>query len=251
MVDLTNIDSKLLIGILTPTLLAVGYFYRARKESIKNRKTALYILLEIWHRISVFYRKDFDDVFEKVVKEIKKQFPSENISESEILASKNHFTPILMEAARGIALSDLDSYQERYQEAVSLISSDDPIFAYKISSASKTKKFLKFLDSYLEKSLAPIEENEIGSMLSQSLKSHMTKHAELDSIKDLESDIRRLSLKVGIFTYISSAYIIKKRRSNLAIIDNGEVENLVTNVLAPAMTEFNKSIQPTANASAD
>ena len=121
--DLTNIDSKLLIGILTPTFLVVGYFYRARKDSIKNRKIALYILLEIWHRISVFYRKDFDDVFEKMVKEIKKQFPGENISESQILASKNHLTPILMETARGIALSDLDSYQERYQEAVSLISS--------------------------------------------------------------------------------------------------------------------------------
>ncbi|WCN10715.1 hypothetical protein [Marinomonas mediterranea] len=249
--DLTNIDSKLLIGVMTPILLAVGYFYRARKESIKNRKIALYILLEIWHRISVFYRKDFDDVFEQIIKEIKRQFPTENISESEICASKAYFTPILIEAARGIALSDLDSYQEKYQEAVSLISSDDPIFAYKISSASKTKKFLKFLDSYLERSLAPIEESEIGSMLSQSLKSHMTKHAELDSIKDLESDIRRLSLKVGVFTFFSSAYIIRKRRSNLATIESREVENLVANVLAPAMTEFNKSIQETANASVD
>jgi len=240
-----------MIGVITSILLAVGYFYRARKESIKNRKVALYILLEIWHRISVFYRKDFDDVFEQIVREIKRQFPAENISESEISASKAHFTSILIETARGIALSDLDSYQERYQEAVSLISSDDPVFAYKISSASKTKKFLKFLDSYLEKSLAPIEENKIGGVLSQSIKSHMTKHAELDSIKDLESDIRRLSLKVGVFTFFSSAYIIRRRRSNLATIENKEVENLVANVLAPAMTEFNKSIQPTANASAD
>lgn len=249
--DLTNIDSKLLIGVITPILFAIGYLYRSRKESIKNRKVALYILLEIWHRISVFYRKDFDDVFEQIIREIKRQFPSENISESEISASKAHFTPILIETARGIALSDLDGYQERYQEAVSLISSDDPIFAYKISSASKTKKFLKFLDSYLEKSLAPIEENEIGSVLSKSLKSHMTKHAELDSIKDLESDIRRLSLKVGVLTFLSSAWLIRKRKSNLAKIGSGEVENLVANVLAPAMTEFNKSIQPTANASAD
>lgn len=249
--DLTNLDSKLTIGVISPMLLAIGYFYRARKESIKNRKAALYILLEIWHRISVFYRKDFDDVFEQIVREIKRQFPAENISESEISASKAHFTPILIETARGMALSDLDSYQERYQEAVSLISSDDPVFAYKISSASKTKKFLKFLDSYLEKSLAPIEENAIGSVLSQSLKSHLTKRAELDSIKDLESDIRRLSLKVGVFTFFSSAYIIRRRRSNLASIENKEVENLVANILAPAMTEFNKSIQPTANASAD
>lgn len=37
MVDLTNIDSKLLLGILTPILLAAGYFYCSRKESIKNR----------------------------------------------------------------------------------------------------------------------------------------------------------------------------------------------------------------------
>ncbi|MCL2915740.1 hypothetical protein L2725_18455 [Shewanella corallii] len=249
--DLANIDSKVLIGLITPILLAIGYFYRARKENIKNKKIALYILLEIWHRISVFYRKDFDDVFEQVVKEIKRQFPDANISDSEISASKKHFTPILVETARGIALSDLENYQERYQEAISLISSDDPIFAYKITSASQTKKFLKFLDSYLEKSLAPIEENEIGNALSQSLKSHMTKHVEIDSIKDLESDIRKLSLKVSFFTFLSSVYIIRKRRSNLASIGSGEVENLVANVLTPAMTEFNETIQPSANRPTD
>ncbi len=248
---LTTIDSKVLIGVITPILLAVGYFYRARKEHIKSRKIALYILLEIWHRISIFYRQDFDDVFDQIIKEVKTQLPHENISESEISAIKAHFTPMLIETTRGIALSDLESYQERYQEAVSLISSDDPIFAYKISSASKTKKFLKFLDTYLERSLAPIEENDIGSVLSQSLKSHMTKHAELDSIKDLESDIRKLSFKVGFFTYLSSVCTIRKRRRKLATIRDGEVENLVANILAPAIAELNQSTQPTANATAD
>lgn len=240
--DLTNIDSKLFIGLLTPILLAVGYFYRARKESIKNRKVALFFLLEIWHRVSVFYRNDFDDFFDKIVRETKRHFPDEDISESEIIASKAHFTPILIETVREIAFSDLENYQEMYQEAVSLISSYDPFFAYKISSASKTKKFLKFLDSYLEKSLAPIEENAIGSALSKSLKSHVTERAELDSIRDLESDIRKLSLKIGVFTFFSSAYIIRRRKSSLAKIENKDVEDLVANVLAPAMTEFTKSI---------
>ncbi len=251
MVDLINIDNKLLIGILTPVLLAVGYFYRSRRENIKNRKIALYILLEVWHRISVFYRKDFDDVFDQLAIEIKKQFPAENISENDIRASRNYFTPILIETARGIALSDFDDYQERYQEAVSLISSDDPIFAYKVGSASKTKKFLMFLDSYLARSLSPLEETGVGSKLSQSLKSHMTRSAELESIKDLESDIRKLSLKVSVFAYLSSAHLIKKRKNNISKIDNGELENLVKDILTPALAEFNKSIQPTDKASAD
>lgn len=251
MANIANIDGSLLIGILTPILLAIGYFYRSRKESIKNRKIALYILLEIWHRISAFRRTDFDDVFDKLFYEIKKQFPEENISVNDLKESKRHFTPILIENIREIAISDLDSYQDKYQEAVSLISSDDPIFAYKINSASKTKKFLKFIDSYLEQSLESIRENEIGNKLSQSLKSHLTKHTEIDSIKDLESDIRILSLKVGIFTYFSSAYIIRKRKGKLTKFDNGTIENLVKNVLTPAMIEFKKSIQPIANATVD
>lgn len=238
MIDLANIDSKLLIGILTPTLLAAGYFYRSRKESIKNRKIALYILLEIWHRVSAFYRKDFDDVFDQLFNELKKQFPGEDLSESELITSKSHFTPILIEATRGMAFSDLDSYQEKYQEAVSLISSDNPIFAHKINSSSKTRELLSFLDGYLEKSLEPIEESEVGSKLSQSLKSRITRHAELDAIKDLESDIRKLSFKIGIFTYLSSANLIKKRKHALTTFDKDALQNLVKNTLIPAIAEY-------------
>ncbi|KUJ73977.1 hypothetical protein AVO42_00725 [Thiomicrospira sp. XS5] len=247
MIDFTSIYNNILIAVLSPALFAIGYLYRSRKENLKNRKIALYILLEIWHRISIFYKKNFDDVFDQIVSEIKEQFPREDISENEIRESKNYFTPILMEKVREMALSDLDNFQEKYQEAVSLISSDDPIFAYKIGSASETKKFLKFLDSYLEKSFSPIEENDIGNKLSQSLKTNMTRHAELRAIKDLETDIKKLSFKVSLSTYLSSIYTIRTRRKKLAKLKNSEVKNLVKNILTPAVTDFNKSISPSAN----
>ena len=251
MINLSNISTSLLIGILSPVLLAIGYFYRSRQESKKSKKIALYMLMEIWHRMSVFYRRNFDDAFEQIFMEIKKQFPNESISESEIEASKAHFTPILMETARKSALSDLDGYQEKYQQVVALISPDDPIFAYKISSASKTKRFLNFLDSYLNKSLEVIEKEGIAGMtLSETLKTHVTEHVQLDSIKDLESDIRRLSLKISLYTYTSCILAIRKRKKKLNKLSENDIENLVANVLAPAMKEFNKKMQPTPNGAA-
>jgi len=239
---------KIFVAVLSPILLVAGYFYRARQDKKKNQKVALYILMEIWHRMSIFHRRDFDDVFDRIITEIKRQFPGENITEGDIESSKAHFTPILIKTAHKAALSDIVGYQEKYQEAVSLISSDDPIFAYKVSSAGNTKRFLSFLDAYLNMVLKPVEdEGHLGMTLSSTFKTHMSAHAGLDSIKDLESDIRKLSWKIGIFTFISCLFTIRKRRKTLRNLGSKEVENMVANVLAPAMREFNKKMQPTAD----
>ena len=241
MIDFIDFDKSLLIGILSPFLLAVGYFYRSRKENKRNRKLALYTLLEIWHRVSIFYRKDFDDAFDLVFIELRKQFPNERITEVEIEASKAHFSPLITEILRTTALSGLTGYQDKYQDVISLISEDDPIFAYKISAASKTKRFLGFLDSYFEKTLESIENGSAESQhLAETLKSHMAEHAKLDCINDLEADIKILSFKVSIYTWLSCIYTIKKRRKSLKSIENHEVEALVKNIIAPAINEFSK-----------
>lgn len=83
--------------------------------------------------------------------------------------------------------------------------------------------------------------------LSETLKTHVTEHAQIDSIKDLESDIRRLSFKISLYTYISCLLSIRKRKKKLNKLSKNDIENLVANVLAPAMKEFNKKMQPTPN----
>lgn len=237
---------KLFLGIFTPTLLAAGYFYRARKEKRDNLKKALYILLEVWHRMAVLYRNDFDSYFDAITAEIIRKVPEEEFTEEQSKASKEYFTPILMNTVQAAAFSDIEHYQESFDEAVKLIAINDPFFAYDIGSVGKTKKFLKTLDSYLEEAFEPLE-NEGGDslVLSNTLKDHMSSHASLEVLSDLEKDIRRLSFRVGISSYIKSLSVIRKRKERLQGFSKKEIRELVDTVLFPAMEEFNKQRQAT------
>lgn len=244
MIDLITAYPKLFLGIFTPLLLVLGYFYRVRIEKKKNKKLALYLLMEIWHRMSVFYRQDFDDIFEKFLNEIKKKLPGQQISDEEISTSKVQFLPIISDLINNSALSDLEDYQERYQQAVSLISEDDPIFAYKISSASNTKKFLAAIDAYINKSLAAFETAEEDKILAGILKKNLTGNINLDAIQDLEKHIKHLAMKISIITYFKSISAIKKRKKNLQTIDDETVEEIMAKILMPSIHEYVKKSNP-------
>lgn len=246
MLEFISSYPKLFLGVFTPALLATGYFYRARKEKNDNLKKALYILLEIWHRMAVLYRKDFDSYFDAITAEIIKKVPEEEFTEEQRKASKEYFTPILMNTVQTAAFSDIEHYQDSFDEAVKLIAINDPFFAYDIGSGGKTKIFLKTLDSYLEDALQPLEnEGGDGLVLSNTLKDQLSSHASLDALSDLEKDINRLSFRVGIITYIKSFSVIRKRKERLQGFTKKEVSELVDSVLFPVIEEFNKQRQAT------
>lgn len=196
--------------------------------------------------MAVLYRNDFDSYFDAIIAEIMKKVPEEEFTEEQRKASKEHFTPILINTVQRAAFSDIEHYQESFDEAVKLIAINDPFFAYDIGSGGKTKKFLKTLDSYLEEALQPLE-NEGGDslVLSNTLKDHMSSHASLEVLSDLEKDISRLSSRVGITSYIKSFSVIRKRKERLQGFSKKEVRELVDTVLFPAMEIFNKQRQAT------
>lgn len=241
MLELIRSNPKIVIGIVTPLLLAIGYFFRTRWESKKNRKLALYSLMEIWHRVSVFYKSDFDDVFDKLVDELRKYYPQEEMSNESTEAAKAVLTPILLRATRQTAFSDLDGYIDSYQEAISLIASDDPIPAYRISCASNTRKILEFLDNYLGQVLTGLKEPTARSPLFDVLRDSMTEQMQVNSLKDLESDIKRLSIRVSLHTYLATIRVIRKRKRWVERVDDALVSEMVTNVLLPVLSKLNKT----------
>lgn len=237
---------KVAIGIFTPMMVAVGYLIRMRWESNKNRKLALYSLMEIWHRVSVFYRSNFDDVFELLAAEVGKHCPTEAISAENADAARKVLTPILVQSARQAALSDLDGYLDSYEEAILLIAGDDPMLAYKINSAGNTKKILVFLDSYLEQLFTNGEKLGARSPSHAVLRESMSEHMQTDALKTLESDIKRLSLKISFLTFLVSKRAIRKRKNQLERVDDDSVSEIVANVLVPMLANLDKGLRDTA-----
>ncbi|MCG7984929.1 MAG: hypothetical protein JAY90_19525 [Candidatus Thiodiazotropha lotti] len=233
---------KIAVAILTPILLATGYFYRLRKERLGNLKATLFTLLEIWHKMSVFYRKDFDGIFDTLINELLKVIPEEEFTETQRAATKEYFTPIIKQSTQSYALSDFERYADSFDSVVKNVSISDPFFAYKINSSGKIKSYLTRLDSYLATAMKPLDdEGGDSGLLSQTLKVHITSHAALGVLNELESAVKELSLKVGILTYFQARTTIKKRKILLNEFSPKEAKDLIEKVLLPAMNEFNKS----------
>jgi|GEM_PF-3237539 len=246
MFELISSNPKLFIGVFAPLMLAMGYFYRARREKKENLRKALYILLEIWHRMAVLYRQNFDSMFDVFAKEIRKAAPEEEFTVEQQEATRKYFTPILLGVARSSAFSDMDDFQELFDEAVRLISVDDPLFAYHIGSAGKTKKFLSEFNGYVDNTLKPLDEEGGDSLiLSSAIKSHISLHVSKDVLIDLEKNVRRIAFRVGIITFLKSCSVIRARKNKLEKFSESEIKELVGTVLAPMLLEFNKQRQAT------
>lgn len=247
MLDLVAKHPTLTVGLGTPALLAVGYLFRVWRESKRTVRYALYALLEIWHRLSVFYRTDFDDFFEKVFREIQRQIPDAALADDQREAVRQHYSPVLERHLQQQALSDLESFESQFADAVSSLSADAPILAYRVNAATKTRKFLRFLESYLDEALRPLAtESEDGRAAADALRFELEAFAPIDRLGDLEKDLRALAWRVGPVSYLRVRRLIPRRRKIVQEISNEEIEAMVTNILLPALHRLNKQMQSAA-----
>lgn len=237
--DLLIIDTKVIVVIISTLALCLGYFYRWRIENKKNRKIALYYLLEVWHRLSIFSKTSFSEAFDELGVQLKLHLPDITFPPEELEQVKKHFDPILIAKTREVAASDLSDIEESFQEAIALIASDDPIFAYELNSSGKTKKLLSFIEDYINDSVNdPIDGVLDSEVFRTNLKSKMTDKAMMESVSDLESDILKLSAKISIFTYFRCKRVIKKRRDLIAEVDTSQIDELMQDILIPLIKEM-------------
>ncbi len=234
----------LLVAVVSSVLVSAGYLIRARIDNRKNRKLALYSLLEIWHRLSVFYIDDFDPIFDRIMREMQRHFPLEDFSSSSTADAKAAINPILLRISREAALSDVDGYSDSYQGAIQLVASDDPILAYRFSSASSTKKLLGMMDDYFESVLSTLETTSSEGSLFGTMRDTVTNRLLAESIKGLEADIRRLSWKISLGTFVESCMAIRRRKKNLEESDDPLIKDLVAGILVAAVKKHVQMTQP-------
>lgn len=193
--------------------------------------------------MTALLKVEFDKEFKVIFGEMKRHFPNENISDEQIAAIKEYASPILLRNLHGMMLSDYGNFEKAYLEAVKKVSKDDPILAYKVSSASKTRKLLTVMDKYLDEVLSPLEGD--GSIeFASLLKKHVQSYAKKDLVLDLENNIKSLSRRVSIFAYSKVYMVIRKRRSTLDNSAQEEIGKLVKEVLVPAMIEIKEKVPP-------
>jgi hypothetical protein len=238
----------LALGIIGPILLAIGYIYRGRAERYDNRREALYLLLGIWHRMTIVSKNSFDEIFDAVFDRLRAKFPQHPMSSEELKAIKSYFTPILTRELRAKALEDFDSLHEAYAKAVKLISKSDPVLAYRLDSASSTKKRLAYLESYMTEAFKPLDQRGMeAAAFADNLREGLSTHAEKNATAEIEKSLRGLALHVSTYTYFSIYLLILRRHKKLHAVDPVRIEQLLNEVLIPALGDPSKWFKPTVS----
>ena len=229
---------ELTIAILSPALLALGYFYRVRVEKRSNLREALYLLLEIWHRVSVLSARSPESMIETLAERMRALYPTANISETEMQATKAHFIPILRRLIRGHALSDMEGLQDAYTKVIHLVARSHPIYAYRLESAMTVKKRFAFLDQYLDEALQPLDvQGGQASVFAAKLRERIGDHAGKDATLDLEKSLRGLAWRVSFASLVEVHRLIKKRRNLLVTDSAAEIDKLLLVILSPMITD--------------
>lgn len=222
----------------------VGYYYRAWREQQDNFREALYLLLEIWHRFSTVFNSPINELIGIVVARLEVRLGVQ-FSEQEKAAIRTHFMPILENTMRKLAMEGVESLHGAYDRVVQLISRSDPLLAYDLAAASAIKRGLAFIDQCLEEAFRPLDaEGEQAKVFADSLREGAKAKVETEALEELEKNLRRVAMKLGILAWLKVVLRIRSRRR---LLEQGprpeEFDQLLEQVLVPAISASNSHIE--------
>jgi hypothetical protein len=250
-VDWIQANPQLAVALTGTFFAVVGYYYRAWREKQENLREALYLLLEIWHRSSAVSNAPIKKLFDVLIARIRVRIPDVPFSEQEEAATRAYFSPILERTIQSHAMDGIEGLHGAYDKVIQLISRTDPLFAYDLDSASSTKRRLAFLDEYLQEAFGALHaQGGAARPFTDSIRVVLKDEAHKDAMNQLEKNLRRLGARLGPLTWLKIMIRIVKRRNFLR---NGpsvaEFDQLIENVLLPAIMTSSKVLQPTDPAS--
>jgi len=227
-----SLNLEIMVALVGLVGAALGYLLRKRLESRENLKQSLYLMLEIWHRVTILGWKSHDQLFDLVIDSITKKHGKEVISQEEIDAAKAHFIPVLRTTMVSQALEGFDNLHEAHAQVIKLVAKSDPVLAYSLESGSNTRKKLAFIDQYLKESFQELDQQGGESAIfSAKIQNHTQTQVQKAVQLQIESDLKKLALRVSLFTCLRVRRLILNRKKMLSGVSNDELDDF----LAPIM----------------
>lgn len=209
-------NPKLADAMMALITFVIGYLYRARRESKLNKNLALYQLMELWHRLSPLYIEDYGDKIASVMSRMQSDGDWGALSNDEARVFESHLERAMRSSLRLHAVTGSIGFQEKFSELVSLLSREDPLFAYRLGAGGSIVEILSLLDGYMDNATNVLDggEGDVELIRSQ-MKDALSDYVLLDMLGEIEKDIRILSWKIGLMSYLKSVRAIKLRKRKL------------------------------------
>jgi hypothetical protein len=207
-----------------------GQWLKGRKDDKKIKKTVLYNLLETYH---IFKRLDNADIINQITEIVFKKIPKGEQTEE---LKKNLFTYYnltLQELNEDHIAEELNNLENSFTKSVDDLSKVDPIRAYRLKGKTRIINVFDWLDDYFEnlKNNFPADAIEIENATDK-LIDKIRPEIITGAIKDLEEEIKKISLNISLITRYKANKIIRIHNKPAREEDKAKVEVFLNNYLA-------------------
>ncbi|MBX2952087.1 MAG: hypothetical protein KF870_06250 [Leadbetterella sp.] len=203
-IDFTYLSG--LLGVSLGWLLnEVSLFLRSRGTTRKIKKQVLFNLLEV---LSILKKYDSESIKEVVVAELLKIAPKEPTSQ-ELVQLNKILVPIMQSLVYDFIKDNLKGLESKYMEAIDILSTIDPITAYRLSG---NVRVYRVFDSYKKHFESVSEESQDNSNNQKEAFQEgnvlFEKSIASRTVSDLKSEILKIAFSIGIKTWFHTKKII-------------------------------------------
>lgn len=217
---MSELIKNILIAFLGGSFALVLQMFTYRKERLGNRRSILYILIEVYWNISRLERfKESDQFLDKI-------FSKLDIDQSETDQVKPFLNGILFKVMFEDVIKELNEFSDNYSSLILSLASEKPILAYKIShlakSLEKSSSYFDGISNDMKTQFPESEHEQIDSFIKNIFHNNII-FSEKESI---QKSILNVGRSISIFQYFRAKNIIKEINTNQ--IDEAEIEKFVT-----------------------
>lgn len=210
-------------------LSGTGQWLKGKREDRRIKKIVLYNLLETHHLFKQLdTSKDINQISEIVFEVI----PLEERSEELKIGIARFYKLYLQKMVEEHASEGLSKLEESFTKAIDELSKVDPINAFSLKGKTRIQVVFNLFATYFEqiKNDFPEDAYQITQVADISI-NEMRPNIISDALKDLEEEIKKISISIGLLTRFKVNKIINKRDNPMSEENKENIVKYFKNIM--------------------
>lgn len=228
---MSELIKNIIIAFLGGSFALVLQLFANRKKRLGNRRSVLYILLEVYWNITRLERfKESDNFLDKFSSKL-------DINPIEINKVKPFLNEILFKVMFEGVISELKELSDSYSSLILSLASEEPILAYKIShlakSLEKSKIYFDGLSNDMKAQFSKSEHEQIDNFIKNIFHNNII----FGERENVQISILKVGRSISFIQYFKVKNLIKEINTNQ--VDEAEIEKFVSIIMQEIEKKLN------------
>lgn len=231
--------ASILAVVLTALFAWIAYVARTNSERKRILSSTLFNLLEIWHRLKSVHGYNSAQLSAAYLEELQNQMPGVEISASDRVQVTNFLENNLQQLLIQLLSKGEDLLEDSFQQSIKHLAEVEPLLAYSLRANKSIKSAISEIDGFITETIDGLVHDDKEKAQTGELLKGMKNYLYADAIRDLERDLRFLSLRIGLLTYVRTFNLMRRRKE----ISKSEMQKLVSKPLSELVIPYIRNMQ--------